>query len=83
MLALKTPVTTAVEDILISSIDFSEKISFGISCESSALQMIHMKYQALFSLKKKKNKYFRRLSATILNGTLRVKREDVYFINYK
>ena len=31
---------------------FSEKIRLGISCESSAKQMIHMKYQAL--LKKTK-----------------------------
>ena len=30
---------------------FSEKIRFDISCESSARQMIHMKCQALFSLK--------------------------------
>ena len=31
---------------------FSGKIRFGISCESSARQKIHVKYQALFSLKK-------------------------------
>ena len=35
---------------------FSEKTSLDISCESSAKQMIHMKCQDLFSLKKKKNK---------------------------
>ena len=32
---------------------FSEKIRLDISCESSARQMIHMKYQALISLKNK------------------------------
>ena len=31
---------------------FSDKIKLGISCESSALQMIHMLCQVLFSLKK-------------------------------
>ena len=36
---------------------FSEKIRLGIICESSAAQhMIHMKYQALFSLKNNKKK---------------------------
>ena len=30
---------------------FSEKISRDMSCESSALQMIHMKYHILLSLK--------------------------------
>ena len=32
---------------------FSEKLSLGISCESSAKQMIHMKCQDLLSLEKK------------------------------
>ena len=31
---------------------FPEKMRLDISCESSARQMIHMKYQALFSKKK-------------------------------
>ena len=38
---------------------FPEKIRLDISCESSARQRIHVKHQALFSLKdknKKKNK---------------------------
>ena len=34
---------------------FFEKIRIGISCELSAWQTIHMKYQALFSMKNKKN----------------------------
>ena len=29
--------------------NFSKKISLEVSCESSAKQMIHMKYQDLFS----------------------------------
>ena len=33
---------------------FQRKIRFDISCELSARQTVHMKYQALFSLKKKK-----------------------------
>ena len=33
---------------------FSGKTSLDISCESSAKQTIHMKYQELFSLKIKK-----------------------------
>ena len=30
---------------------FSKEIRLDVSCESSALQRIHMKYQVLFSLK--------------------------------
>ena len=44
---------------------FSEKTSLDISCESSAKQMIHMKCQDLFSLKKKKKKM---LSAAVVIG---------------
>ena len=33
------------------------KTNLDISCESSAKQTIHMKYQDLFSLKIKKKKY--------------------------
>ena len=35
---------------------FSGKIRINISCESSAWQRIHMKHQALFSLKEKTKK---------------------------
>ena len=42
----------------------------GISCESSAWQMIHMKCQALFSLKTKK--IIKMLSGVIVISTLRV-----------
>ena len=35
---------------------FSEKLRLDISCESSARQRIHMKHQALFSLKNKSKK---------------------------
>ena len=55
----------------------SKKISLDISCESSVKQMIHMKCQDLFCLKrkkkkkKKKKKRFSMPSANLL-GTLRV-----------
>ena len=48
---------------------FSEK-KLDISCELSAEQTIHMKCQALFSLKKKNNKS--RLSSSALVGTITV-----------
>ena len=54
-LNIKAPITTAEDDILkYIFIIFSKKISLDISCESSAKQTIHMKYQNLFSVKKKK-----------------------------
>ena len=37
---------------------FSEKTSLDIACESAAKQMIHMKYQDLFSSENKKIMYF-------------------------
>ena len=43
---------------------FSEKNGIDISCELSAWQMIHMKCQDLFSLKKKKK--IKILSAAII-----------------
>ena len=49
---------------------FSEKIRLDISCESSARQMIHMKYQALFSLKNIKQ--IKMLSPEVVISTLRV-----------
>ena len=56
-LTLKAPITTA-SNILIffffSFFNFSRKTGLDISCESSAWQTIHMKYQDLFSLKNKK-----------------------------
>ena len=51
------PITTAADNNLeYFFIVFSEKIRLDISCESSARQRIHMKYQALFSLKDKSKK---------------------------
>ena len=50
MLTLKAPgkiCSRRYSKIFISY--FSEKTSLDISCESSAWQMIHMKYQDLFS----------------------------------
>ena len=56
---------------------FSEKTSLDISCESSAKQTIHIKYQDLFSLKSKKKKKKKKLSsAAVVIGTLRVKKDD-------
>ena len=48
-LTLKAPVTATIDEFLL--FDFSEKISFDISCETSAWQTIYMNYQDLFSLK--------------------------------
>ena len=49
MLTLKAPITTAADDILkFFFFNFSKKTSLDISCESSAWQTIHMKYQDLF-----------------------------------
>ena len=59
--ALKKPITTAAETILkytflLFIFFFSEKIMLEISCESFVRQMINIKRQALFSLKKTKQK---------------------------
>ena len=52
ILTLKTPIKTAADNILkYLFFNFSKKTSLDISCESSAKQTIHMKYQDLFSLK--------------------------------
>ena len=48
----KVPIKTAADDIFFSfSFFFSEKIRLDFSCKLPAGQMIHMKYQVLFSLK--------------------------------
>ena len=57
---LKAPFTTKADDnfiIIIIIIFFQKKTSLDISCESSAKQTIHMKYQDLFYLKNKKWKF--------------------------
>ena len=60
VLTLKVPITTAADDILnfFFFFNFSKKTSLDISCELSAWQTIHMKYQDLLfffeKLKKKK-----------------------------
>ena len=57
ILTLKVPITTAADDIHIYFfIVFPEKIRLDVSCESSTRQRIHMKHQALFSLKDKSEK---------------------------
>ena len=50
---LKALITTAADDNLVFFHCFSDKIMLDISCESSAKQRIHIKYQALFSSKDK------------------------------
>ena len=45
------PITTAADNILIIFFFFFLQKRFDISCELSAKQKIHTKYQALFSLK--------------------------------
>ena len=52
-LTLKAPITIAPDDIHNFFYCFSEKIKLDVSSESSARQRIHMKNQALFSLKGK------------------------------
>ena len=66
------------DEILKFDCYFSEKIRLDISCELSARQMIHMKYQALSSLKKtttqKQNKNnFKVSSAVVVISALRLK----------
>ena len=46
--------------------NLSEKISLDISCEASARQMIHMKCQASFSLKKKKSGHLQQFWMALL-----------------
>ena len=71
LLTLKMPITTAADEILnFSFYYFSEKISLNISCELSAKQTIHMKYQYWFSLKRKKKIEGHLLE--ILLGALRI-----------
>ena len=56
ILNLKVLSTTAADDFLIFFyFYFSKKIRLGISCESSARQMIHMKFQVMCSLKNNEN----------------------------
>ena len=64
---------TAADDIhKYFFIVFSEKIRLNVSCESSARQRIHLKNQALFSMKDKIKKLKCRL-LQFLFGALRVK----------
>ena len=58
-------------DIQFLLLSFSKKIRLGISCDSSARQTIHMKCEALFSLKKKKKKKIQK-SAAVVIGALRI-----------
>ena len=60
------------DDILFFIIIF-QRNKTGISCESSARQMILMKCQALFSLKSRKIDKDKMLSAVVVSSILRVK----------
>ena len=62
-LTLKVQMTTAADDNFDFFLDFLKIRSLHISCESSAWQTIHMKYQDLFSMKNKKNNF--RMSSAI------------------
>ena len=53
-LTLRVPITTKADDSFHFWFYFQKKTSLDISCESSAKQTIHLKYQDLFSLKNKK-----------------------------
>ena len=71
-LTLKAQITAAADDILIFIIIlfiFSEKITVGISCKSSARQTINMKCKVLFALKNDKVNFENVIS---LLGALRV-----------
>ena len=79
-LTLKEPIRTAAENIhKYFFIFFSEKIRLDISCESSARQRIHMKLQALFSLKIKVKKLKCHL-LQFLFGVLRVRKRSKFFL---
>ena len=81
VLTLKAPITAAADDSLKISHCFPEKIRLDISCESSAMQRIHMKCEALFSLKDKIDKKIIKLSsAAILLGSLRVNRSHFMIV---
>ena len=73
MLNLKTPITTAADDIhkYFFNFYFTEKIRLDISCESSARQRIHMQNQALFS-SEDKSKKLKCCLLQFLFGALRV-----------
>ena len=72
LLTLKAPTTTAADDFHKYFFHcFSEKVRLDVSCESSARQRIHLKNQALFSLKDKSKQLKCRLLQFSF-GTLRV-----------
>ena len=57
LLTLKAPSKIAADDtFIIFYFYLSKKIRLDVSCESSAKQVIHIKYQSLFYQKKKKKK---------------------------
>ena len=76
---LKAPIMTAADDIhKYFFIVFHREIRLDVSSESSARQRIHMKNQALFSLKNKSKRLKCRL-LQFLFGTLRVNGTCIFF----
>ena len=67
ILTLKVLLTTAADNILNLFCIFSEKIRLVITCESSAKQMIHMKWQVLFFQKNNKINFGMSSVANLLN----------------
>ena len=76
-LTLKAPLTTAADDIHKYFFIVFQKISLGVSSESSARQRIHLKHQALFSSKDKSKKLKCRL-LQFLFGASRVKEYSIF-----
>ena len=71
-LTLYAPITTAADDILIFFFFFFfQRKCLGISCESSARQMIHMKCQDIFFKKKKK-----KIECCLLQSLLGILRDN-------
>ena len=63
---------TAADDILIFFFYLLKKIRLDVLCEPSALQRIHMKYQALFSLKNNEEIFVNVICCSCDSGALRV-----------
>ena len=62
---------------------FSEKIRLCISFELSARQTIHMKFQTLFSLKKKTTNKNQNASVKVVISTLRVQFDELCMSSLK
>ena len=98
MFTLKVPTNVFADNILLKNYNnYSEKVRFDILCELSAWQTIHMKYQALFSLKiKQQQKHaflnvgccscygcFKGLKLTETTQNIYYSTLNIYIINHK